>query len=171
MGRGPTQSIRVAIFALALLVTLAVGCGDDNSGGEPPGGRGARVERFGTEASGRQARRIESNLRNYVDARSTGAWKRACSYLTTQSRDLLSRFSSRSSRAASGGCVAGLASVTGQLSAPERAELAVAGVVSVRVDGVDGYAIYETPRGGRYAMAVQREAGRWAVDGSALPLD
>lgn len=95
--------------------------------------------------------------------RNASAARRARFFLTRSVRQLLRRIAARFRNLDHKDCAGFLEDSTKKLSAQARAALAKVDVISVRIKGDHGYILYAA--GGRHAMPIEIEGGRWRVAG------
>lgn len=168
----------ISVLVLALLIPIA-GCGggDDDSTvstrspeerEEALQAQRERIEGFGLEATGSEAKLAESTLTGYLTARANGEWKKACSYEVKSLRQLFGRMTQAQKgedKPKSKGCPGYMEMATRKLTAAERENLAEVKVKSVRVEDGQGYILYTNSTGDEYAMSIKREGGQWKVTG------
>lgn len=165
------HSIWKKAVGLAVILALAgVGCGGDDGDSADSGDATSRIESFGTEAKGAEAKQAEAALSGYLDARAAEQWDKACSYLVKPTRRQFKQIAIQSEKIEGESCAAGLAALSTDVSAAERAALADAEAESVRVDGSEGYVLYVDDEGARFAIRAEREEGEWRFSGSPRPL-
>jgi hypothetical protein len=179
-------AIAACVLALAALGLPACGSDEDASseareGGPAPPGQGGEerrvtdrgvpllpggdnsIQAFGAEASPGDRRALARTVQAYLDARVSGRWEHACPYLTGTLRSQLARLASPGPRPSQKGCAAILAGVHPSTPASIRAQKGPIRLLSVRVEGGTGFAIYRTRRSGFYYLPVAEEKGIWKV--------
>jgi hypothetical protein len=185
VGRLPLAATLAATAVLALAPALA-GCGGGGSGssgggdrptnalGVPltPGGDNT-IQAYGHEAGAAQRRQVAATLKEYVAARRSDDWKRACALMSPELLGDLAVIAGKSSRLEGKPCATIAALVDANLprqSNPTPPDDATPELVSLRVKGADAIAIY-TARDRFYYLPFDLDHGRWEVselNGSAL---
>jgi len=177
-----TPQVAAVVGALLLLVLGLSACGGGSesssssstagttttTGGGKQGKKqsSAAIRRFGHEATASQAGVIEAIVHGYFSARAASEWGRACSYLAKPNRGLFAKVAATSEEVTGKGCAAGMADLAKSSPSSERAELAKLDVISVRVKGRDGYALYRSA-GDKYSIPTIEEAGSWRLTAAA----
>jgi hypothetical protein len=137
---------------------------------ETPGGDSS-IARFGEEGTQRELEEAATALHGYLDARASGNWARACSYLSAgMSRSLAELTGSQGGRAPA--CPKLLASLSAQILASSLREAAVADIGALRRQGSHGFLFFHGAHQIDYFIPMVRVGDDWrvaAIAASALP--
>lgn len=178
MGSG-AKGVRLVVAVAGLLAVLAsvvIGCGSDSSGSdtadEPAqavrGGTDAngapalppwvrRIERFGSEATGRQRAQVIQGYEAYAATLADADYPAACAAMKKRVRNVLERYGLKRGLAGCPGAVAQLAPRVRQ----EARRRAAAEIESVRVKGAEAYVLFSAPEAALYLTPMRREGGTW----------
>lgn len=115
------------------------------------------IPTFGADAPARARARAEDSLRRYLAARAGGAWGRACAGLAASLRSQVEGLGGGRS------CSAAYAALSAGQPASSRAASLTGKLVSLRVKGRSGFALWVDRHGQKYVMPMAREDGRWRV--------
>ena len=115
---------------------------------------------FGSESDLAERDQAEANLKAYLGARAAGAWSTACRLLAASVRAGYERLA----KGKAPGCAPILSALSkgADLSDPLRGHL-----LSLRVDGANGFALFYGPGRQPYMVPMNREAGQWRPTQSA----
>jgi hypothetical protein len=119
------------------------------------------IPTFGSESTDSDRGRAEAALRAYLTARAKGDWQAACAGLAATTRQGIERLGGASKK----GCAALYAALSSRIPAAARAIPLTGALVSLRVKGRSGFALFYGPRGKaeKYVMPMAREGGAWRV--------
>jgi hypothetical protein len=126
------------------------------------------VPTFGTQAGASQRDQAEATLKAYLQARAKADWPAACRYLSASTRQgfekLASSSSSSSSKSKAPGCAPILAALSkgADLSDPFSGHL-----LSLRVHGINAFALFYGPHHQQYIVPMNREGGQWRLTQTA----
>lgn len=118
------------------------------------------IPESGSEASAAELGAAAAALHGYLDARATGAWAKACSYLAPALAAQLSQLTGAPRKLPCARLLAGLAAGIPAASAREAA-IAVPG--ALRVDGERALLLFHGAHDTDYFIPMAREGGRWKV--------
>lgn len=189
------------LVAALTVAALLSGCGGgsetaDTSSSEPtagaamPGEEGASREAgastsagdedsirgHGAEAPGKERAQAARTARAYLAALAAHQWLRACSRLSTATRETLERFAAQARKhEGSGptGCAQIVRTIGTETPPSSRREAAEIRVRGMRVEGAKAYLIYEDGKGTPSEIAMDREGREWLVAdvlGAPLPM-
>jgi hypothetical protein len=119
------------------------------------------VPTFGSEANAPERDQAEENLKTYLQARTREDWASACRGLAKPTREgyeKLASSSAKSTKATAPSCAQVLAALSkgADLSDPLTGSL-----LSLRVHGVSGFALFYGPGHQQYMVPMNREGGEW----------
>jgi hypothetical protein len=97
-------------------------------------------------------------LEAYMAARATQNWPTACAQMTPKAIKSLERFA-----AAGKGCVATFTAIYPHLEAGVWANPMSGPIVSLKIEGAGGVALFHSTTGTDYTMAMLKEGGAWKV--------
>ena len=112
------------------------------------------IPTFGSEAGPAQRSRARASLAAYLKARQQEDWVAACDGLSASTRAGLRKLSK--GKATCPSLIAAL-SKGADLSDPLKGPL-----LSLRIQGTHGFALFYGPRGQKYVMPLRSQAGTWA---------
>ena len=131
------------------------------------------MQEFGAEASESELRAAAHALHGFLDARATGNWAAACSYMSKSSVESFEKLASQSKQLQSTSC----AEILGKLINPAAkqellAEASKADVGSLRIEGKSAFVIYTGTGKTFLAMPMTKEGDSWKVASlAATPLN
>lgn len=120
------------------------------------------IPTFGSESTDSDRSRAEAALRAYLTARAKGDWAGACSHLAASMGKQLQALAG-AAKGKPNGCAAVYAALTGRAPASTRANPLTSGLLSLRIKGTQGFALWVGPHGQRYVMPMAREGSEWKV--------
>jgi hypothetical protein len=116
------------------------------------------VPTFGSEAGAAERRRAERGLKAYLSAREAEDWATACRGLAVPTRRGFGKLAKSSATAKSASCTMVLPALS------KHADLTdplTAGLLSLRVEGSNGFALFYGPGHQQYIAPMHREGGAW----------
>jgi hypothetical protein len=128
------------------------------------------IQESGSEASSAQLAQAAADLHGYLDARAGGAWRAACSHMTSTATASFSQLATGGQGAAQS-CPKLLANLFAGMPAYAKRDTTIADVGALRVKGDSAYLLFHGAHSADYFMPMAREDGRWkvaAVAASAL---
>jgi len=116
------------------------------------------VPTFGSEANTSERAQAEASLKSYLQARAREDWASACDQLAKSVREGYEKLGSSAKKAKAPGCAQVLASFSkgADLSDPLTGHL-----VSLRVHGINAFALFYGPGHQQYMVPMNREDGEW----------
>lgn len=133
------------------------------------------VQNYGVESSADERTRVAIIVQAYLNARAAEQWAKACSYLMKPIRAGLERFGGQAQRqgrdpSVPDSCAGVLKALTASVPAGAlRSSSTIDEVLSFRVDGEQGFLLFEgPPRATLYSVPMRLEGGEWKV-GSLIP--
>jgi hypothetical protein len=128
------------------------------------------IQEFGAEADTSDFEAAATALHGYLDARAAGAWRDACSYMSSATAKSLAQLGGGSGGGAS--CPEALASLSAAVPAAALREAAEADVGALRSEGDRAFLLFHGAHGIAYFMPMAAEDGTWkvaAIASSAIP--
>jgi hypothetical protein len=134
-----------------------------------PGGDNL-VQEFGHEATAAERKQASRVIEGWLRARAAENWAEDCEYLAVAAARELAEEVKRVTKGKETTCEGALEVFGAGASGDNLAYNMAGSVVSLRVDGVHGYAQYHGREGRDWIVPVLKEDIRWAVAGAA-PID
>jgi hypothetical protein len=119
------------------------------------------VPTFGFEAGASERSKAEANLRAYLTARAAHDWPKACTYLATSVKQGYEKLASASARSGAKPTCARILPTLGPIRAGVPANPLTGPLVSLRVHGVNAFALFYGPGHQQYMVPMNREGGEW----------
>jgi hypothetical protein len=142
--------------------------GDDSGSDEgsaafrSPGGDNS-IQNFGDEVDPEEREAAEVALIAYLEARADGEWGESCEYLAEAATTPLEQLAESSPKLKGKSCAAIVAALSSQLPTSSRENPVTDGIVSLRVEGDRGFALFHGPKGVDYFVPMVEEDGEWKV--------
>jgi hypothetical protein len=139
---------------------------DDSGGGsaqfKTKGGDNS-VQEFGKESSEAEFDQAAEAVHGFFDARVSGDWKAACSYLAADVSRSLEQLAGNSKKLADAGCAETMEAISKGVPRSAFVEAAKADIGSLRVEGDRAFVVYRGAKNLVYAMPMKGEDGAWKV--------
>ena len=143
------------------------GGGSSSSGEErsssfrTPGGDNS-IQEYGDEADAEERAKATKTIVTFYSAGAGEEWAKVCGVLSAKNVKSMKLFAKRIPNVKSKDCAGVLAAIDSgaQANPPERIK---GGVVSLRIEGDIGFALYHGANGKNYAFPLTLEAGEWKL--------
>jgi len=130
------------------------------------------VQGFGTEAPAEDRVEAAVSLQAFLDARATGEWEVACSYLAEGARDMIVKLGERVPTLEGADCARVLEGLSANVLQPTLEEAAQIEVISLRSEENRAYIVYRDSEGVVNAMSMVHEGNGWKLASLAgVPLE
>jgi len=116
------------------------------------------VPTFGSEAGAAERRRAEEGLKAYLSARQAEDWSAACQALAPSTRRGFEKLAKSSATGKPASCTDVLPALSKQA---DLTDPLVAGLVSFRVEGSNGFALFYGPGRRQYIAPMHHEGAAW----------
>jgi hypothetical protein len=122
------------------------------------------VPTFGSEAGTSERARAEAALKAYLRARAKADWPSACRHLAASTRQGFEKLAKSSSKAKALGCAQILKALS---KGADLSDPLIGGVLSLRVQGANAFALFYGPHRQRYIVPMAKEGNAWRLTQSA----
>lgn len=119
------------------------------------------VPDYGREARASERKRAATALAAFLQASANSEWSRACSYLTSPTRDQLETFA-KNSKGKTKNCGPILAALLAGPTATRENTLTTS-IAALRINGNAAFALLHGPNASKYVMPMQNENGAWKM--------
>jgi hypothetical protein len=124
------------------------------------------IQQFGEEGGESELTAAAEVLYAFLVARADEDWARTCSYLTKGEVQQLEKLASQSPQLKDKGCPAVVAALAAEpLPTATKRELTEVDAASLRIEGDEGFLIYNGPNDTGYFIRMEDESGAWKVGG------
>lgn len=128
-------------------------------------GAGNSIPEYGREASASERDRVQAVLASYLLARAKGEWSLACTKLAGSVRTGMEQLGK--GLKAKGSALARCGHVLAFYSAQTRADPLVHGLVVLRVEGAQAFALFHGPGHSKYEIPMYKDGGAWKAGAGA----
>lgn len=117
------------------------------------------IPTYGSEAPSSERAAGTTSLGAYLDARASGDWGTACSYMAAPVKKQLEALVSESNA-----CPSAYAKLSSRVPASARTSPLTSGIAAFRVQGDKAFALFYGPHEQQYMMPMVSEGGTWKVN-------